>query len=45
MVKDVGLKMKDEGLMMMDEGWMFKDEGFKLLRGFGNWQTNRLMTN
>ena len=25
---------------MKDEGWMMKDDDFKLLRGFGNGQTN-----
>ena len=32
--------VKDEGLMMKDVGWMMKDEGSKLLRGFGDRQTN-----
>ena len=35
--------VKDEGLLMNDEGWMMKAEGFKLLRGFDDGLTDKLM--
>ena len=33
--------MKDEWRMVKDERWKMKDDDFKLLRGFGNGQTNK----